>query len=321
MVVVIFLAVFLAVALLLLGLTANSAAEEKQTNVRLKALGKRLAQAEPDAKPMDIRIEQTFSSMPWLDQRLKELDLGPRLRFLLRQADVNWTVGRLLLLCTLCFLGTAYLVWLRTELVFLSVFLGMIAGSFPFLYVFQMRSRRFDRIRSILPDSLDMMVAAIRAGHSFSSALGMASREAPDPLRSELRQCYDEQNYAMDFRQAMMNLERRVPIHDVRVMVSAVLIQKDAGGNLTEILDKVSYLIREDFRLQRQVRVHTAQGRMTGYILALLPAILGLGLYFLNPEDMSLLWKRPIGVKLLYASGISTTVGMIIIRRIVNIRV
>ena len=115
------------------------------------------------------------------------------------------------------------------------------------------------------------MVSAIRAGHSFASAMGMASRESPEPVRREFRQCFDEQNYGLDLRVAMTNLAHRAPIRDIRMISTAVLVQKETGGNLTEILERVSMLIREDFRLQRQLGVHTAQGRMTGWILCSCP--------------------------------------------------
>jgi tight adherence protein B len=119
----------------------------------------------------------------------------------------------------------------------------------------------------------------------------------------------------------MENLVGRVPLQDLRIVVTAILIQKESGGNLAEVLDKASYVIRERFRLKRQVRVHTAQGRLTGWILSFLPAVLGFGLYLLNPETMSVLWTRPIGVKLLYASAIMTISGALIIRKIINMEV
>ena len=119
----------------------------------------------------------------------------------------------------------------------------------------------------------------------------------------------------------MNNLTTRVPLQDLRIAVTAILIQKESGGNLAEVLDKTSYVIRERFRLKRQVRVHTAQGRMTGWILSFLPVVLGVGLYMLNPTTMSLLWTRPIGLKLLYAAGGMTIVGSLIIRKIVNMDV
>jgi tight adherence protein B len=120
---------------------------------------------------------------------------------------------------------------------------------------------------------------------------------------------------------ALLNLAYRVPIHDIRIMVAAVLIQNKTGGNLTEILEKVAYLIREDFQLQRQVRVHTAQGRLTGWILSLLPAILGVLLYLANPESMSMLWTRSVGREMLYGAIVMTLIGALLIRKIVRIRV
>jgi tight adherence protein B len=173
-------------------------------------------------------------------------------------------------------------------------------------------------MRERLPESLDLMVSAIRAGHSFTSAMGLASKESPEPVKREFRQCFDEQNFGLDLRMAMNNLAYRMPIRDVRMIVTAVLIQKEAGGNLTEILDKVAYLIREDYRIQRQVSVHTAQGRITGYVLAGLPLFLGMILYVLNPENMSLLWQRSVGVKMLEAAVVMETVGLLIIRKIVQ---
>ena len=316
----IFVTIFAAIVLLLFSLTADSAARAKKTSARLDALRLGVPQLEKPDKPVDIRIADTFSSVPWFNRLLRRLDIAPRLGLMLRQADLSWTVGKLVLLCLFFGLGSGYLVKLRSDANPLAACIAVAAGSLPMLYVYRMRRRRFDRIRALLPDSIDLMVSAIRAGHSLNSAMGMVSRESPEPVRSEFRQCYDEQNFGLDLRTTMSNLLHRLPIHDIRIMSAAILIQKDTGGNLTEILEKVGYLIREDFKLQRQVRVHTAQGRLTGYILSAL-LILGVGLYLLNPDQMSLLWKRPIGLKLLYGSIISTTIGMLIIRRIVRIQV
>jgi len=194
-------------------------------------------------------------------------------------------------------------------------------GSLPFLYVLRKRNQRFDRLRQRLPEALDMMVSAIRAGHSFTSAMGLASKESPEPVKREFRQCFDEQNFGMDLRNAMVNLATRVPTKDIRMITAAVLIQKETGGNLTEILEKVSTLIREDFRLQRQVRVHTAQGRMTGWILSILPIVLGIALYLLNPKQMSILWERPVGLDILYGAGVMTIIGGLIIRKIVRVEI
>lgn len=317
----VFGAIFAAIVLLLFAFTAGSAARTKRTVDRLEAI--RLGLPEPPAprKSLDVRLVDTFSALPWLDRLLHRVDIAPHLQLLLRQADLKWTVGKVVLLSLLFGLGFGYLVFLRTGALFLGVCMAVAAGACPLLYVLHKRRRRFDRIRTILPDAMDLMVAAIRAGHSLHSAIGMVARESPEPVRGEFRQCYDEQNFGLDLRTAMSNLIHRVPIHDIRIITAGIMIQKDTGGNLAEILEKVAYLIREDFRLQRQVGVHTAQGRLTGYILSALPVLLGIGMYLLNPEQMSLLWRRPLGLKMLYGSVISTTIGMLIIRKIVRIRI
>jgi tight adherence protein B len=119
----------------------------------------------------------------------------------------------------------------------------------------------------------------------------------------------------------MDNLVARVPLQDLRIMVTAIIIQRSSGGNLAEVLDKAAYLVRERFRLRRQVRTHTAQGRLTGWILTFLPVVLGLGLYFVNPKNMSLLWHRELGLRLLYSAGVMTVIGALVIRKIVNMEV
>jgi tight adherence protein B len=318
---IIFGAIFGSVVLWLFALTAGRAAVAKRTSARLEAIRLQLPEEGPLQKSLDVRLVETFSAVPWLDRLLQRINVAPQLRLLLRQADLKWTVGKLVLLSVFFGVGLGYLVDLRTGAVFLALLIGVAAAACPLLYVLHVRQRRFDRLRTLLPDAIDLMVAGIRAGHSLLSAIGMVARESPEPVRGEFRQCYDEQNFGLDLRTAMSNFIRRVPIHDIRIISAAILIQKDTGGNLTEILEKVGYLIREDFRLQRQIGVHTAQGRLTGYILAAMPVALGIGLYLFNPQHMSLLWTRPVGLKMLYGSIISTTIGMFIIRKIVRFRV
>jgi tight adherence protein B len=165
------------------------------------------------------------------------------------------------------------------------------------------------------------MVSALRAGHSLIAAMGLVSRECPDPVGTEFRICFEEQNYGLEMKTAIDNLVTRIPLQDLRIVVTAIMIQKETGGNLAEVLDKVAWVIRQRFRLKRQVMTHTAQGRMTGIILTLLPVVLGIALYFVNPELMSILWTRPIGIKLLWVASIMIVIGGLIIRHIVNMEV
>jgi tight adherence protein B len=172
-----------------------------------------------------------------------------------------------------------------------------------------------------LPPALDMMVTGLRGGFSLISALALVGKEAPDPIGREFRVCFDEQNYGLELRTAMENLAVRVPIQDVKIIVTAILIQKETGGNLAEVLDKCAHVIRERFRLRREIRTKTAQGRLTGWILSFLPVALAIMLFTVNPEGISLLWKSPMGLKMLLGSAVMTLVGALIIRRIIQIRV
>jgi tight adherence protein B len=220
-----------------------------------------------------------------------------------------------------CFLIPAYLVYLRTGAVIVASLIGLLLGGAPLFYVVSKRKQRFARFEQGLPEAIDLIVSALRAGHSLVSALGLVANESPDPIGPEFKICFDEQNYGLDLRTALDNLVSRVPIQDLRIIVTAILIQRSSGGNLAEVLDKASSLIRERFRLKRQVLTHTAQGRLTGWILSFLPIVLGIALYLVNPENMSLLWHRDFGIKLLYTAAIMTVAGALVIRKIVNMEV
>jgi tight adherence protein B len=191
----------------------------------------------------------------------------------------------------------------------------------PFLYVRHRRGSRLLKLEQQLPEALGMMVSALRVGHSLAASLGAVAQGSPEPIGGEVRKCFEEQNYGIDMRTSLVNLTVRVPVQDFRIFVAAVLIQKESGGNLAEVLEKVADTTRERFRLKKQVIVHTAQGRLTGWILSLLPVALGFGMYFVNPESMSVLWTRPVGLKMLYTAACMDVVGALIIRKIVNIRV
>lgn len=317
---VVFVAVF-AVAALLMTASKGDASQYSERTLAVLRAALSTAKLAPSDQIVDIRKEELMSAVPWLNRWLLKLEVGPRIRVLLYQANVNWTVGGLLLLSAACFLIPAYLIYLRTHAVVISLILGLLTGAAPFLYVTYKRNKRFEKFEQQLPETLDLMVSALRAGHSLVSALNLAATESPDPLGQEFRICFDEQNYGLELKTAMNNLAARVPLQDLKIVITAILIQRESGGNLAEVFDKAAYVIRERFRLKRQVRVHTAQGRLTGWILTFLPVALGFLLYLINPDSMSLLWTRPIGVKLLYLSGAMTITGGLIIRKIVNMDV
>jgi tight adherence protein B len=165
------------------------------------------------------------------------------------------------------------------------------------------------------------MVSALRVGIGLHSSLGLVARECPNPLGREFQLCFDEQNFGLELRNAMNNLTARAPLQDLRIVATGIMIQSESGGNLAEVLEKTSKVIRERFRIKRQIRVHTAQGRLTGWILTLLPIGLGIMLYFIDPTMMSVLWTRPIGIKLLWGGAGMMTIGTVIIQKIVRMEV
>jgi tight adherence protein B len=318
--VLVFLSAFLISALVLIG---SGVGNSQQTKKVLATLNLALANAGSKGhdQMIDVRKNELLSTIPWINRWLLKLELAPRLRNLLNQANLKWTAGTLILMSAVCCVIPAYLIYLRTGTITFSLLIGLLLGGAPFAFVLNKRNQRFAKFEQELPEALDLMVTGLRAGHSIISALGLVAHESPEPIRNEFRICFDEQNYGLELRAAMENLIARVPLQDLRIVVTAILIQKESGGNLAEVLDKAAYVIRERFRLRRQVRVHTAQGRLTGWILSFLPVVLGIGLYLVNPETMSLLWKRPIGIKLLYTAAGMTITGALIIRKIVRMDV
>ncbi len=181
--------------------------------------------------------------------------------------------------------------------------------------------RACGRSRRQFPEALDLLSRAIRAGHAFQTALGMVADELTAPVGPEFRKTFDEQNFGLPLKDALTNLTLRVPLLDVRFFSTAVLIQRETGGNLSEILENLAHVVRERFKIQRQVRVHTAHGRLTGYVLLALPAFLAIALAFINPEHMQLLFREPIGHMLLAAAVVMQIVGYFWIRQVVKIEV
>ena len=316
----VFFGIFVIVALLLIASGTGASQRTKQT-LTLLASALAVGSRELEDQMVDIRKHELLSAIPWINRWLLKIELAPRLRGTLYQANVNWTAGGLLLMSAACFVIPSYLVYLRTGAFFFALAIGLVLGFVPLLYVLHKRRQRFTKFEEELPEALNLMVSALRAGHSLVAALGLVGSESPEPIGSEFKICCDEQNYGLEMRTALDNLVTRVPLQDMRIVTTAILIQKESGGNLAEVLDKAAYVIRERFRLKRQLRIHTAQGRMTGWVLSFLPVVLAFALYLVNPENMSLLWRRPIGLKLLYTAAGMTITGALIIRKIVNMEI
>jgi tight adherence protein B len=319
-IVLVFLGVFGVVVLIA---AASGSGATEQTRAIMTRLESAIAVGKPEMADLivDVRKTEMMSSIPWLDRYLSKLELAPRIRRFLYQANVKWTVGGLSLLCGVCFVIPAYLVYWRSGVIVISLVVGLVVGGAPLFWVYQKRKSRLGKFEQGLPEAIDLIVSALRVGHSLNAAMGLVSRECPEPVSGEFRLTFDEMNYGLELKSALDNLVTRVPIQDIKIVTTAVLIQRESGGNLAEVLDKTAQVIRERFRLKRQVSTHTAQGRLTGWILTLLPVVLGFILYLVNPDLMSNLWKKDLGLKLLYTAGGMIVVGGLIIRKIVNMDV
>lgn len=191
----------------------------------------------------------------------------------------------------------------------------------PFLYLRGKRRRRLNTFEEQFPEALDLIARALKAGHAFATGLKMVADEMPEPVGPEFRKTFDEQNFGLPLKDALENLSRRIPSLDVRFFSTAVLIQRETGGNLSEILENLAHVVRERFKILRQVRVYTAHGRLTGYVLLALPAFLAVALMFINPDHMNLLFRERMGQQMLMAALVMQVIGYLWIKHVIKIEV
>jgi tight adherence protein B len=320
LIVAIFIGVFSIATLVILLVAGGKPAQSKHAVAAIE-LSQPVAKADVHVQFSDFRKNVMLSAVPFFNNLLLKLEVAPYLRILLYQASLRWSVGQLVLGCAGCGVVPFYAVYLRTGSLLLGMAVGLPLAFAPLGLAYYKRGKRFARFEEVLPEALDLLVSALRVGQSLNSALGLVSRECPAPVSTEFRICFDEQNFGLEMRVALENLTTRVPLQDLRIVTTAIMIQKESGGNLAEVLEKCASVIRERFRLKRQIMVHTAQGRMTAWVLTMLPIGLGVAMYFINPEMMSILWHRPVGIKLLWAAGGAMTLGTLMIQKIVRLDV
>lgn len=265
--------------------------------------------------------DDILSDIPALDQILRHLPPVVKLQKALAQAGMQTLAGTILTTCLSLGLFALFVgLLLHVPELLLLLIVGAVTSA-PLLVVAVKRARRLARFEELFPDAIDLLARAVRAGHAFTTAFELIAKEAPDPLATEFRIAYDQQNIGMPLREALENLVERVPIDDVRFFVSALQIQRESGGNLAEILDKLSYVIRERFKILRQVRVFTAEARMSLYILTAVPPVTALLLYLVNREYIMDLFVTPMGQKMLATGVVLQIVGFIVMKRITHLKV
>jgi tight adherence protein B len=256
-----------------------------------------------------------------LDSVLTVLPQARDLKVLLEQADLNWTPGTFLTISLGLAAALGASAFIMSGRLLPTVLAAGVGLVFPYFYVKRLKRRRIRRFEEQFPEAIDLLGRSIRAGHAFPTGLKVVAEESPDPMGTEFRQIFEEQKFGLPLEDSLLGLADRIDLVDVRIFVTAILIQREVGGNLAEILDNIAYTIRERFTLQRQIRVFTAQGRLTGYILAAMPILLGLAITALNPTYMQILFDEPMGRALIALAAILQFIGFMIIRKIIDIEI
>jgi tight adherence protein B len=259
--------------------------------------------------------------LPGLDRLAARTAQGSALSTLIQQSGVKASVSGTVLTAVLLAAAGGVIGAGVFHLAWAGLAGGVIGLAAPFLFLRRRRAARLARFEEQFPEALDLLSRAIRAGHAFTTAVGMVADEGPDPVGPEFRKCFDEQNFGLPLKDALNALAVRIPLLDVRFFVTAVLIQRETGGNLSEILDNLAHVVRERFKILRQVRVYTAHGRLTGYVLMALPAALAIVLSFINAEHMNVLFRERMGQMMLTAAIVLQIVGYVWIKQVVKIEV
>jgi tight adherence protein B len=296
-----------------------------ERNAQARVLRDRLSTVQkPAEQPMPevaLLRDEVMSRIPAFDTFLRRSERVSVLQKMLAQGNLDVRAGNFLMLCAASALIFAVVGFVAGGNLLFGWAGGLLGFFIPYAYASHMRTKRFAKFEEKFPEAIDTLARAVRAGHAFTTALEMIANEVSEPVAGEFRQLYEEQKFGLPVRDALVNLADRVPLVDVKFFVTAVMLQRETGGNLAEILDNLSYVIRERFKILRQVRVHTAQGRLTMVLLMALPPTIVLIMQILNPGFIRPLFTDPIGHALIVGGITLQTLGYFFIRRIIRIQV
>jgi tight adherence protein B len=291
-----------------------------------RKLERRLREMEPQpegpgGQEASILKRQTDGPLPAVDRFVQSTRAGSSLKRLIEQSGAKTTPSAVVLLSLMLAAIAALAAAVLVHQFWAPIAAAPIGLMAPTMWLRWQRNARMRKFEEMFPEALDLMARAIRAGHAFQTAMGMAADELKAPVGPEFKKAFDQQNFGLPLREALNQLSERVPILDVRFFVTAVLIQRDTGGNLSEILEGLAHVVRERFKIQRDIRTHSAHGRFTGYVLLGLPPALAVALTYLNPDLMNLLFHEHMGHVMLAGTIVLQTVGLFWIRQVIKIEV
>jgi tight adherence protein B len=312
--ILIFAATAALVAAVLMRRREKEAGEIKQ---RVGSRVERVASGGPVAVERDTRM----STLPFLDTALKRFEVARRTELLLYRAGVGMRVGTFLLVIAAAAMVSYLLAYIVFAKLLHAIVFAAVGGFIPVLVMLQKKAARMRAFAEEFPDTLDLLVSALRAGISFSGALQIVADESPEPVRSEFAIVVEEQALGLDLREALTNMANRIDSLDLKFFVTAVILQRDTGGNLTEVLENTGRLIRDRFRILGDIMTFTAQGRLTGIILTCLPLGLAIFMAMVAPDYFHKMWDLPNGRAILGFAALMQLLGSLAIRKIVDIKV
>ncbi len=298
----------------------------RKSDARRARLDERLAEAiRSSAVSSDIDVQlarqELLSEIPWLHRTLLKIGITSRIKRTIDQADSQITVMKLVLFSLMAGVMAFLAVSMISASYLLMIVFAVVATIVPYAHISMKRKKRMNKFLQLLPDALDLMSRGLSAGHAFTEALQMVSTEMPEPIATEFRKTYDEQNLGLSLKLALENLAQRMPLLDLRMCITAILIQRETGGNLSELLEKVAHTIRERFRIMEDLKTLTLSSRWSAWLLCALPIFLAVYVSYMNPDYMQVLWRDPRGHKLIAVASIMQVLGMLMVKKIMTIRI
>ena len=298
--------------------TSTRGEEAKRIERRLRLMS---AGAHGSSEQLSILKQRLLSESPAAERLLLQVPRIHSLDRILEQSDIGWSVAKLFTYILLVFIVTLSICMFMHLPLIVSIVVSIFVACMPMILVFRARKKRMTQFEVQLPEVTDLISRSLRAGHAFPSAIQMVSEEMPDPVATEFRITFDEINYGIGMNDALQNLATRVPLTDLRYFVIAVLIQRESGGNLAEILGNISKIIRERLKLFAQIRVLSAEGKMSAWVLGILPFAVGSVISVVNPKYISALFTDPVGLKMVAFGVVMIIIGVLWMRSIIRIRV
>jgi tight adherence protein B len=314
---------FVVVVIVFLAIWLLTSTDTQQEQIRRRMESVRKAERRGGDLSLGLQLirDEMLSGVPFMHRVMMQFSWPSRLQNLIEQSGMTVKPGKIILLSCVLGLGTYVAALFFHTPLWACVLVGLTLGAAPFGVISFKRRRRLRRFEERFPEALDLLGRAVRAGHAFTTGMEMIAKESPEPIAFEFRKTFEEQNFGLPLRDALLNMTDRVPLVDVRFFVTALLVQKETGGNLAEILDNLARVIRDRFRIYREVRTKTAQGRLTAMILIALPPIMMAVLGVVNPSYLRVLFEDPKGPTVLAIAGTLQLIGSAIIWKIIHIEV